>query len=702
MTHLPVAPADPLSAGSPLLDTSLERRRLDALRSLNVLDTASEPVFDAITEAAAQVCGVPIALVSLIDADRQWFKSSVGLPGVQQTARGLAFCDHAIRGADLFEIEDARADPRFADNPLVTGDPKIRFYAGTPIVMAGGERIGTVCVIDREPRQLTAVQRNLLGCLGRIASASLTARGQQEATKRELAAGQTRYRAIVEDQNEMISLALPNRVLSFVNSACARHLGLEPRQMVGHDLLEFVAPPDRDAVAANWASVCARTETVHSVNRMMSASNQVRWVAWSNRPLVDDGQVIAVQSVGRDVTDQKLAEIALAESERRFRSLYESTPAILHSVDAEGRLLNVSDLWLQVMGYERDEVIGRRSADFMTPESRQFALDEALPEFFKTGRCEEVEFQFVHKDGSLIDTLLSGVIDTSDATSPRSLAVLQNVTAAKRMADELKRTHERLDAVIENIPALLGHWDHDQVTRFANREFQAAVGLPPERIIGASLEAIFDAIDPVAYEGLAPRVKQVLQGRRQEFELAMLTTSGLRQMRLTLVPDQTQPGRVAGFYAMAYDITGRKALELRLTESELRYRSLFDNLDSGFALHEIVLDEQGRPVDYTFVAMNAAFTRMTGLTPAAAIGRRVTEVVPEIRSDPADWIGVFGRVAQSGEPVHFEQRSAALERWFDVVAYRPTLGQFAVLTRDITQHKQTELQLAQALNPPAS
>jgi len=150
-----------------------ERIRQEALIGLRVLDTLPEPVFDAITAAAAAACGVPIALVSLVDADRQWFKSNVGLPGVDQTPREVAFCDHAIRDNRLFEVPSASDDTRFAGNPLVVGEPRIRFYAGAPIELPNGARVGTVCVIDREPRHLTDEQRALLLCLSRVASAAL-------------------------------------------------------------------------------------------------------------------------------------------------------------------------------------------------------------------------------------------------------------------------------------------------------------------------------------------------------------------------------------------------------------------------------------------------------------------------------------------------------------------------------------------------
>ena len=175
-----------------------EARRLAALRALGVLDTLPESAFDTITRTAAQLCGVPIALISLIDAQRQWFKSNVGLHGVEETPRDVAFCDHAIRDSALFEVPDATLDERFAANPLVTGDPDIRFYAGAPIELPGGERIGTVCVIDRLPRQLDEHQRTMLRSLAEIVGAMLTQRHQLLDTASRLAESELRVRRLYE------------------------------------------------------------------------------------------------------------------------------------------------------------------------------------------------------------------------------------------------------------------------------------------------------------------------------------------------------------------------------------------------------------------------------------------------------------------------------------------------------------------------
>ncbi len=141
-----------------------EQQRLESLRILNILDSLPEKDFDDIAAIAAQICQTPIALISLVDNDRQWFKSRVGIEG-DETSKDIAFCAHAILQDDLFVVPDATKDARFADNPLVTGDPQIRYYAGMPILSPDGYPIGTVCVIDSKPRTITPAESRSLKAL---------------------------------------------------------------------------------------------------------------------------------------------------------------------------------------------------------------------------------------------------------------------------------------------------------------------------------------------------------------------------------------------------------------------------------------------------------------------------------------------------------------------------------------------------------
>ena len=151
-----------------------EKERLKTLRSTDILDTDPEERFDRLTRMAQRVFGVSIALVSLVDENRQWFKSKVGLDACE-TGRDISFCGHAILGNDIFVIEDALEDERFADNPLVTDEPKIRFYAGAPLRYLDGNKLGTLCLIDQEPRTMDEEDCTLLRDLAEMAEGELSA-----------------------------------------------------------------------------------------------------------------------------------------------------------------------------------------------------------------------------------------------------------------------------------------------------------------------------------------------------------------------------------------------------------------------------------------------------------------------------------------------------------------------------------------------
>jgi len=156
-----------------------EGRRLKVLWQYDVLDTVPEAMFDDLTELAASICEAPIALVSLVDEDRQWFKSARGTT-LRETDRDTSFCAHAICQSSLFVVSDTRRDARFKDNPLVQGETGIRFYAGSPLVTPDGYALGTLCVLDRKPRRLTPLQKRALELLARVVVSQLELRRQSK------------------------------------------------------------------------------------------------------------------------------------------------------------------------------------------------------------------------------------------------------------------------------------------------------------------------------------------------------------------------------------------------------------------------------------------------------------------------------------------------------------------------------------------
>ena len=194
-----------------------EYNRLQALQALGLLDTPAEKALDSVVRQAASICKTPIALISLVDRERQWFKARVGL-ALQETPRCTSFCTHAILDTQLFEVMDARADPRFADGPLVTGKTDVRFYAGMPLVTADGLAIGTLCVMDQERRVLSSKQRESLRDLATMVTALIDSR--------KVAAAAVQLSLILHEAfDEIIVLHPGSQQIQFVNERASGNLG---------------------------------------------------------------------------------------------------------------------------------------------------------------------------------------------------------------------------------------------------------------------------------------------------------------------------------------------------------------------------------------------------------------------------------------------------------------------------------------------
>lgn len=165
-----------------------EKTRLNVLWQYGVLDTVPEAMFDDLTELASSICGAPIALISLVDERRQWFKSRIGLD-MQESRRDTSFCAHAICQEDLFIVPNATRDARFRNNPMVKGPTHIRFYAGAPLITPDGYALGTLCVLDKKPRRLSSDQRRALRLLSRIVMTELERRRQARKQPKSESAG---------------------------------------------------------------------------------------------------------------------------------------------------------------------------------------------------------------------------------------------------------------------------------------------------------------------------------------------------------------------------------------------------------------------------------------------------------------------------------------------------------------------------------
>ncbi len=336
-----------------------EATRLAALHELGVLDTLPELLYDDIVLLAAQICGTPIGLISLVDSERQWFKASCGL-SVDETSRDTAFCAHAIAaGSAVFVVEDAALDPRFCDNPLVTGAPHIRFYAGAPVVLPSGHALGTVCVIDTVPRVLGAAQLRALMALSRQVVALFELRTRTQALERQALEATQTAEAVAEERLQSHLAIERARALLQRMGAFARiggwELDLATSRVVWteevyriHELdpsteldpaaaIEFYAPEARPLIRQAIDTALADGSPWDLQLPFVTAKGRCLMVRAQGEVVLEGGKVVRLFGTFQDVTERHWAEREALDSQRRLRLLTDNLPALVAHVDNEQR-----------------------------------------------------------------------------------------------------------------------------------------------------------------------------------------------------------------------------------------------------------------------------------------------------------------------------------------------------------------------------
>jgi PAS domain S-box-containing protein len=265
-----------------------------------------------------------MAIVSFVDADRQWFKSCIGLE-LSETPCDVAFCSHAILQTELFVIPDTLLDPRFALNPFVTGHPHIRFYAGAPLVAPDGHVLGTLCILDRVPRQLTEGEGDALRRLARQAVGQLELRSKVEALNRTVAerdriekllrGSEERYRGIIDQAQDVIYQTDAEGRFTFFNRAALELMGYPAEELAGRQFLELIQEKDRDAARRFYGVQFARrTPNTYYEFAATKGNGETVWFGQNVRLLIDGEEIVGFQAVARDITERKRIEAELARA----------------------------------------------------------------------------------------------------------------------------------------------------------------------------------------------------------------------------------------------------------------------------------------------------------------------------------------------------------------------------------------------------
>lgn len=430
-----------------------EQARLARLEKLMILDSASEPIFDRIAQLASAVCETEVGLISLVDENRQWFKANVGLDGVSETPRDIAFCSHAILQDEIFEVEDASHDVRFQLNPLVTEDPSIRFYAGVPLSLSADINIGTLCVIDQTPKKLTSAQRVILSGLADIALEALLIRERAIDTIQEKS---TMLAAIVDGTDDAIVSKTLGGIVTSWNKGATQIFGYSEEEMVGKDI-KTIFPDECFSEETYFIDKMKRGEPIshYETERLHKSGKRVN-ISASLSPIKNSvGEVIGVAKIARDITDQKALQNQFAAQHEQLRVTMDSIGDAVITTDCKGVVQYINHVAVKLSGWRFDEAVGQPLEKVFNIINENTRLPCESPVAICLQRNEVVGLAnhtvLIHRDGHEygIEDSAAPIKDKAGTTLGVVL-VFHDVTAQREMANEIsyRATHDSLTDLI--------------------------------------------------------------------------------------------------------------------------------------------------------------------------------------------------------------------------------------------------------------
>jgi PAS domain S-box-containing protein len=558
--------------------------RSKKLEEYSILDTLAEPEFDRLTQLAALICNTPVSLITILTDERQWFKSKVGLD-IDGTPIEHSFCNHAIRQSDIFEVTDATKDERFIDNPLVTGAPDIRFYAGYPLIDKNGFPLGTLCVIDRQPRQLNEQQRQALRLLALEAMDIIQLRVHKET-----------YEEFFELVPEMLCMLDADGNFMRVNPAWENVLHYRSEELIGKNILSFIHPEDIAPTTAALAMLGNGQTVTGFVNRYRSRDGSYRSLEWNSRAV---GKLIFASS--KDVTIELKARENMQRSEERYRMLTELISDYVYAVRIDNNEVHVewvSDNIQRILGYSFEEIAVPGAWErlvwpqdvkhIMSDTCRLNEADEKVSEYRTTTKGGEVrwmrDYHRIVRRGSDAKCYIIGA--TKDITTEKEAQI-----ALLHTKDLLEQTGRA---------ARIGTWEFDvihqqliwsDITRMLHEvplSFQpdvaTAINFYKE---GDSRQKITEAFNRAINEGVS-----------YDMELEIITATQRTIWVRTIGIPEWQNGRCVRVYGAFQDIDEQKNIQIALQQSE---QVLLERNEQLEQLIELTKRQNERLKEYTYI-----------------------------------------------------------------------------------------------------
>ncbi|WP_077921020.1 PAS domain S-box protein [Spirosoma sp. 209] len=662
-----------------------EKKRLEALHQYQILDTLPEKTFDRLTELASLICQTPISLLSLVDENRLWVKSYVGIE-TQEADRDTSFCQYTILDTILLEIEDTHLDTRFQDSPLVVNDPYLRFYAGYPLIDPDGYSLGALCVLDNAPRKLTEDQRKALQTLAEMATELLIENRQKQE--------QVYLNNLFTLSNDLICVAGTDGYFKRLNPAFSHILGWDEAYLLQTSFADLVHPDDVQSTQQEINRLAAGNPTVNFSHRFRCQDGSYRNLQWVATPEPGTGSIFAI---ARDVTNEKRKEQQLFQSESKFRSFFENSQGFMCIHDLEGRFLTVNTAGAQALGYQPDELIGGRLHDIV-PKHHHEKLNDYLTTIRDTGQANGIMHTH-HKDGSLLIWLFNNTLEKELSGDVFVIGNAIDITRRHQLEVDLKWTQHILEQT--NEVARIGTWSVDMVKNTIDwsRVTRAIHEVPDD--YKPTFETAVNFFEGPQYLLITEALNRAIQqGISYDIELQIVTATGRTVWVRTVGTPEFEGGVCKRLYGTFQDIDDKKRAEQALMNEKSRLSAFVEHAPAAVAMFD-------RSVRY--IAVSNRWMEDYQLT-ESVIGRSHYDVFPNI-SDA--WKALHARciegaVEKNDEDVwrpngwnHDQYLRWEVRPWYQ---FDGSIGGIMMFTQDITEacQQRDELRKAKLLAEQAS
>ena len=541
------------------LASSDESFRLAVLRSYGMIDTPREEAFDRLTRLAARLFGVPITIISLMDAERQWFKSSFGVD-ICETSREIAFCAETVDTSQMVVAPDTWCDSRFVNHPLVVGEPHIRFYAGAPLRVPQGATLGTICLLDTKPHEFSAQDRAQLQDLAEMA-----------VNEMKLHYNERLYRALVEGGSEMVTIFDEKGGVTYQSPAIKRLLGYDPDELTGDEMHELIHPDDQAEVSRRHAHMRAlKSDIAPHTFRCRHKSGEWCVLECYIRYQMDDPRIGGIVSIARDVTERVQIEKKLNWSEGRFEAMFEQSSVGLALLEIEGRFIRINDKFAELTGFDPARVTEKHYRDLLHPDDiestqqkRQGLLDGEVKSVLTERRLR-------HVDGSYRWAQFNVAMMHDSLDGPGYILIqLQDIHERKQQEERLRllesvavNAHDAIliteaEPIDDPGPRIL--YANEAHHRMSGYSLEEILGNSPRIMQGKDTDPAVRANIRQALKRWKPIVTEILNYRKDGVPY---------WAELSIVPVADETGWYTHWVSIQRDITARKETEATLIRTK--------------------------------------------------------------------------------------------------------------------------------------